>query len=173
MSYCESSKGHPWHQPHHDHVHGFPVTSDQVLFERLVMEINQPGLSWLTILQKQDAFKEVFLNYDLTKIAAFNDSDIDRLLSNSQIVRNRKKIEAVIYNAGKLLDFGTFKDWLDNYHPLPLNDWIKLFRQTSKFTGPSVTHEFLMSVGYLPGAHQTNCPIYERITELRPPCIRI
>ena len=72
MSYCDFAAGHPFHGPYHDHEYGFPVADDDRLFERLVLEINQAGLSWLTILKKRDAFREAFANFELERVARFD-----------------------------------------------------------------------------------------------------
>ena len=170
MHYCDSAHTHPLHQQHHDLEHGYPVDDERALFERLVMEINQPGLSWLTVLKKRQAFKHAFRDYDLEQIAGFGSKEIDQLLNNADIIRHRLKIAAVIANARTILEFPNgFKGWLDQYHPLDDPQWAKLFRNTFKFTGPSVTQEFLMSVGYLANAHRKDCPVWDKIVLNKPP----
>ena len=98
-AYCRAAPGHPLHGPYHDQEYGFPAEDEAVLFERLVLEINQAGLSWLTVLQKRPAFRAAFANYEVDRIAAFDDSDVARLLADPGIVRNRLKVAAVIDNA--------------------------------------------------------------------------
>jgi DNA-3-methyladenine glycosylase I len=170
--YCASAD-HPYHGPYHDLEYGFPVRGDQVLFERLVLEINQAGLSWLTILKKRDAFRAAYHEFDLERVAAYGDSDRARLLGDPGIIRNRLKVDAAIYNANRILELrashGSFADWLDTHHPLEKSDWVRLFRKTFRFTGGEITGEFLTSIGYLSGAHDARCPVYERVATLRPP----
>jgi DNA-3-methyladenine glycosylase I len=85
------------------------------------------------------------------------------------------KIAAVIDNARRIQELrashGSFAAWLDAHHPRPREEWVKLFRKTFRFTGGEIVNEFLMSLGYLPGAHEENCPIYAAIVELTPPWI--
>ena len=151
------------HRNYHDTQYGFPVHSDDELFGRLILEINQAGLSWTTILNKQANFKKAFDGYRIARIAAYDGKDVARLLGDAGIVRNRAKIAAVIYNAQQVetlqLEFGSFKGWLDQHGNLELEQWVRLFKQTFKFTGTEITREFLVSTGYLPGAHATDCPI--------------
>ena len=174
-SYCEYVKrlpGNDLNKIYHDTQYGFPIQSDNELFGRLILEINQAGLSWTTILKKQEAFRSAFSNYDIAEIAAYDQTDKERLLSNVGIIRNRRKIDAVIHNAKVIIrlqsEYGSFKAWLDHHHPLELEQWIKLFKQTFKFTGKEITNEFLMSTGYLKGAHIDECPIYKTILTFEP-----
>jgi DNA-3-methyladenine glycosylase I len=171
--YCEYAKGHPFHGPYHDGEYGFPATEDAVLFERLVLEINQAGLSWLTILQKRDGFRRAYSGFDVDRVAAFGDDDVSRLLGDAGIIRNRLKVHAAIDNARRLQEIsathGSFAGWLDAHHPLPKEEWVKLFRKTFRFTGGEIVGEFLMSLGYLPGAHAPECPVYAEIAALGPP----
>jgi DNA-3-methyladenine glycosylase I len=85
--------------PYHDEEWGRPLHGDQPLFEKLCLETFQSGLSWLTILRKREAFREAFSSFDIERVAGFDDRDVDRLLSDARIVRNRAKITAVISNA--------------------------------------------------------------------------
>jgi DNA-3-methyladenine glycosylase I len=172
-SYCAAAPGHPLHGPYHDREYGFPARDDRVLFERLVLEINQAGLSWLTILRKRQAFCDAFAGFDIDRVANFGHREVDRLLADPAIIRNRLKIEAAIDNARRLKSLrrshGSFAQWLDAHHPLAKEDWVKLFRKTFRFTGGEIVGEFLMSLGYLPGAHEENCPVYARILAQDPP----
>ncbi|MGB8714154.1 MAG: DNA-3-methyladenine glycosylase I, partial [Onishia taeanensis] len=95
--YCDLAPGHPFHGPYHDHDYGFPVEDDATLFERLVLEINQAGLSWLTVLKKREAFFEAFRGFNVDRVAAFDDDDKARLLSDARIIRNRLKVDAAIH----------------------------------------------------------------------------
>lgn len=176
MSYCDAAPGHPWHGPYHDSEYGFPSRDDAVLFERLILEINQAGLSWLTVLQKRSAFRAAYADFDLERVAAFGDSDRARLLADAGIIRNRLKVEAAIHNAAVLIGLrdrhGSIADWLDAHHPLDKAGWVKLFKQHFRFTGGEIVGEFLMSLGYLPGAHRLDCPVHARIAALQPPWMR-
>jgi DNA-3-methyladenine glycosylase I len=171
--YCRMAPDHPFHGPYHDGEYGFPSRDDKVLFERLVLEINQAGLSWLTVLKKRPAFAAAYAGYDLERVARFGDKDVARLLSDAGIIRNRLKIDACIDNARRILALneaaGSFAAWLDAHHPLPKDEWVRLFRQTFRFTGGEIVGEFLMSLGYLPGAHVEACPVHRRILRLAPP----
>ena len=173
MSYCLEAPGHPWHGPYHDTEYGFPVADDDRLFERLILEINQAGLSWLTILKKKAGFQAAYGGFDIDSVAAYGAADRARLLADAGIIRNRLKVDAAIENARRIqalrASHGTFKGWLDAHHPLPKEDWVKLFRKTFKFTGGEITGEFLMSTGYLPGAHDEGCPVFARVAALNPP----
>jgi DNA-3-methyladenine glycosylase I len=175
-AYCRSAPGHPIHAPYHDTEYGFPSRDESVLFERLVLEINQAGLSWLTILAKRAAFRAAFADFDVDRVARFAADDIARLLADPGIVRNRQKIAAAIENARRIqalrLAHGSFAAWLDAHHPRSLQAWTRLFRQTFRFTGAKIVEEFLLSLGYLPGAHERDCQVFSRILALSPPWTR-
>ncbi len=177
MTYCRIAPGHPIHGPYHDREYGFPVADDAALFERLVLEINQAGLSWLTILRKRPAFVAAYEGFDLDRVAGYGARDRARLLRDSGIVRNRLKIDAAVENARRLVairaEFGSFAAWLDHHHPRTRPAWVELFRRTFRFTGGEITGEFLLSTGYLPGAHVPSCPVFERIARRRPPWMRV
>ncbi|HZB90236.1 MAG TPA: DNA-3-methyladenine glycosylase I [Stellaceae bacterium] len=172
-SYCAAAPAHPFHGPYHEGEYGFPAREDRVLFERLVLEINQAGLSWLTILMKRAAFNEAFAGFDIDRVARFGARDHRRLMADARIIRNRLKIDAAIDNAKRLVEIrdshGSFAAWLDAHHPRPKAEWVKLFKNTFRFTGGEIVGEFLMSLGYLPGAHQEWCPVYQKISALDPP----
>ncbi len=176
MSYCLAAPGHPFHGPYHDNEYGFPVDDDVALFERLILEINQAGLSWLTVLKKRENFRAAFADFDIDSVAAFDEQDRARLLADAGIIRNRLKVNAAIENARRLValreEYGGFASWLDAHHPRPKDDWVKLFRATFLFTGGEIVNELLMSTGYLPGAHDENCPVFARIAALNPPWIQ-
>lgn len=169
--YCDIAPGHPIHGPYHDSEYGFPLSEDAALFERLCLEIFQAGLSWLIVLRKRPGIVAAFEGFDLAKVAAYGEADIARLLNDANIIRSRAKIEAIIENARRIRAFaaqhGSFAGWLAAHHPRSKDDWVKLFRKTFKFTGPEVVNEFLMSIGYLPGAHRPDCPAQLRIDALR------
>lgn len=170
--YCDAAPGHPFHGPYHDGEYGFPSRDEAVLFERLVLEINQAGLSWLTVLQKRENFRKAYAGFDVDRVAAFDEADRARLLADADIIRNRLKVNAAIENAKRVQGLrdahGSFAAWLDAHHPLRKDDWVKLFKKTFLFTGGEITGEFLMSLGYLPGAHRDGCPVLDRLTPLKP-----
>ena len=173
MSYCDLASGHPFHGPYHDQEYGFPVRDDDRLFERLVLEINQAGLSWLTILKKRRAFVDAFAGFDVAKVARFDARRRARLLEDAGIIRNRLKVDAAIENARRILALrkthGSFAQWLDAHHPREKADWVKLFKKTFVFTGGEITGSFLLSTGYLPGAHDETCPVYGRAVKAGAP----
>ena len=175
-SYCHAAIGHPLHGPYHDTEYGFPRTRDDELFERLILEINQAGLSWLTILKKRDGFRSAYDGFDIERVAEYGEADRSRLLDDPEIIRNRLKVDAAIHNAARIRElrdtFGSFAGWLDHHHPLQKADWVKLFRKNFQFTGGEITGEFLMSLGYLPGAHVPECPVWTRVLESNPPWCR-
>ncbi len=175
-SYCVVAPGHPYHGPYHDSEYGFPTRDEAALFERLVLEINQAGLSWLTILRKRDRFRAAFRGFDVDRVARFGARDRARLLGDSGIIRNRLKIDAAIENARRIRTsrwaHRSFAGWLDLHHPRAKDEWVKLFRKTFVFTGGEITGEFLTSIGYLPDAHVPSCPVYTRIATLSPPWMK-
>jgi DNA-3-methyladenine glycosylase I len=172
MSYCRAAKGHPWHGPYHDREYGFPIRSDAALLERLALEINQAGLSWLTMLMKRENFRRAFEGFDPEVVAAFGERKYRRLLADAGIIRNRLKIRAVIENANRILalreSHGSFAKWLDAHHPRSAKEWQKLFKKTFVFTGGEIVGSFLMSTGYLRGAHVPSCPVYAKAAKKRP-----
>lgn len=174
-TYCEYCITHPedtFNKNYHDTQYGFPLENDNELFERLILEINQAGLSWITILKKADHFRKAYDKFKIEKVAAYTEQDRARLLADAGIIRNRLKVNAAIVNAQKILElkkeFGFFKGWLDAHHPLTKEEWTKLFKKTFIFTGGEIVNEFLMSTGYLPGAHQPDCPIYKKAAKQKP-----
>jgi DNA-3-methyladenine glycosylase I len=175
-AYCDFAPTDPLHKPYHDEEYGFPVADDAALFERLVLEINQAGLSWATILRKREAFRKAYGGFDVAAVAAYGEADRARLLGDAGIVRNRLKVNAAIENARRVLklrdEFGSFAGWLNHYQPRPKEQWVALFKRTFLFTGGEIVGEFLMSTGYLPGAHRPNCPVYERVIASDPPWLR-
>jgi len=170
--YCDVAPGHPLHGPYHEREHGFPASEEAVLFERLLLEINQAGLSWLTVLQKREKLRNAYAGFDVDRVAAFGDADRARLLADAGIIRNRPKVDAAIENAKRIRELrvrhGSFAAWLDAQHPLSKADWVRLFKKTFRFTGGEITGEFLMSLGYLPGAHRAGCPVLDRVAARKP-----
>jgi DNA-3-methyladenine glycosylase I len=172
-TYCDIAPGHEWHGPYHDREYGFPLMRDAELFERLVLEINQAGLSWLTILKRREAFRRAYDGFDPEIVARYGARQTRRLLADAGIIRNRLKVEAAIANARTILSLGEshggFHGWLAAHHPRPKAEWVKLFKQTFRFTGGEIVGEFLLSTGWLPGAHRESCPVYPQVLQLNPP----
>ena len=171
MSYCRAltqMEGDrlALHKSYHDERYGFPIHDDNELFCRLIMEINQAGLSWETILKKEKSFRKAYSQFNIKKVAAYKEDDFERLMNDPGVIRNRLKINAAIENAKTILllqkEFGSFEEWLLSHHPKTKEEWVKLFKKTFKFTGGEIVNEFLMSIGLLPGAHEKSCPIFRK-----------
>ena len=160
------------HRIYHDTAYGFPIADDNELFGRLILEINQAGLSWNTILVKQDNFRSAYDQFDIATIAEYGDTDIARLLADAGIIRNKLKVNAAIHNAQVIRqlqeEHGSFKSLLELQHPLSKEDWTKLFKKTFKFTGGEIVNEFLMSIGFLAGSHEEGCPVYKKVLDAKP-----
>jgi DNA-3-methyladenine glycosylase I len=175
LTYCQYVKTHPedeHNRAYHDTEYGFPLVDDALLFERLILEINQAGLSWITILKKKENFRLAYHGFAIDKVACYDQAERERLLADAGIIRNRLKVNAAIENAKQVQllqgDHGSFKGWLDSHTHFSKDAWVKLFKQTFKFTGGEIVGEFLMSTGYLPGAHDPDCPVYKQIAALKP-----
>ena len=177
MSYCNAinlmaGDKQALHKAYHDKLYGFPIQDDNELFCRLVLEINQAGLSWETILKKEQTFRIAYDNFNIKKVAAYQDADRQRLLADPGIIRNRLKVNAAIENANAIIalqkEFGSFQKWLASHHPKTKEEWVKLFKKTFRFTGGEIVNEFLMSTGYLPGAHEETCIIYKKVIKAKP-----
>lgn len=176
-SYCEAINrmkpaDYATNKIYHDLHYGFPIDNDNELFCRLILEINQAGLSWTTILNKQDNFRKAYHGFNIKKVAAYKEKDMERLLNDAGIIRNRLKVNAAIENAKTIIalqkQFGSFKKWLDNQHPKNKTDWTTLFKKTFRFTGGEIVNEFLISTGYLPNAHHKGCAIFTTVVNARP-----
>lgn len=181
MTYCQHVAALPAdttdpNKHYHDQVYGYTVVDDNELFARLVLEINQAGLSWSTILKKWQGFYQAYADFDIATVAAFDDAEVARLLQDAGIIRNRLKVQAAIHNAQKIVqlqqEYGSFKQWLDAQHPLVLSEWVKVFKKQFKFVGGEIVNEFLMSTGYLPGAHDDDCPILQQALASQPPYVQ-
>ena len=178
MSYCaaietmQPGEKKLLHKYYHDKLYGFPIHDDNELFGRLILEINQAGLSWETILKKEQSFIKAYRNFNIKKVAAYTENDRERLLADAGIIRNKLKINAAIENAKAILalqkEYGSFEKWLKHHHPKTKEEWVKLFKKPFRFTGGEIVKEFLMSIGYLPGAHVETCPIYKKILQQKP-----
>ena len=175
--YCDIAPGHPVHGPYHDGEYGLPKTGEADLLELLSLEIFQAGLSWEIVLKKREATVAAFDGFDVDTVAAYGKRDINRLLKNAGIIRNRLKIESIIANANTIQamrdSHGGFAKWLAAHHPLSREDWTKLFKKTFRFTGGEIVNEFLMCIGYLPGAHREDCPMFKRMKKAGPPWMKV
>jgi DNA-3-methyladenine glycosylase I len=182
MSYCTAiqqmkDEKKAIHQPYHDHHYGFPIHDDNELFGRLIMEINQAGLSWETILKKEVSFRKAYHDFNIKKVAAYKEKEVERLMNDSGIIRNRLKINAAIENAKTITtlqkEYGSFEKWLGRHHPKTKEEWVKLFKTTFRFTGGEIVNEFLMSIGFLPGAHDEHCAISKKIAKAKPKWMKV
>ena len=175
QSYCEAVEKldlDPLHKKYHDEEYGFPIDNDNALFGRLILEINQAGLNWLTMLKKKENFHKAFDGFDVKKVSCYGTKQFQRLMNDAGIIRNRLKIEAAIENAKRISElqkeFGSFRAWLDRHYPKSKEEWVKLFKQNFKFTGGEIVNEFLMSTGYLGGAHIESCAVYKKVLKKKP-----
>ncbi|MFT6880544.1 MAG: DNA-3-methyladenine glycosylase I [Arcticibacterium sp.] len=174
MSYCDFCRELPEdnvHKYYHDFKYGFPLDSDNELFERLVLEINQAGLSWNTILVKKDNFFKAYSEFDIKTVANYDETERARLLNDAGIIRNKLKVNATIHNANVILELqeehGSFKAWIEHYSPLTKEEWVKIFKKKFKFVGAEIVNEFLQSTGYLPTPHDRECPVYKQIEAIK------
>lgn len=168
--YCRIAPGHPVHHSYHETEYGFPTRDETALFERLCLEIMQAGLSWEIVLKRRAGMREAFAGFAVDAVHAL---DAAALLSDPRIIRNRLKVAAIKHNAAIVqamrASHGGFAAWLDAHHPRDKPAWIKLFKSTFRFTGGEIVGEFLMSLGYLPGAHAPDCPVAARVAAANPP----
>jgi DNA-3-methyladenine glycosylase I len=171
--------------PYHDDVWGWPVIDDRHLFEKLCLESFQSGLSWRTILAKRDNFRAAFANFDAATVAAFDDTEIARLLQDAGIIRHRGKIEAVINNAARALEVtaehGSLAAYVWSFEPDPGELGLPQSMTTSasaialskdmkkrgwKFVGPTTVFAFMQSMGLL-NDHAEGCCIREAVDQAR------
>lgn len=178
-------KGSPLDKEYHDKEWGVPVHEDSILFEFLVLEGMQAGLSWSTILQRRETMREAFDNYDLQKIVHYDQKKIDELLQNPGIIRNKLKVNAVIINAKLFLDiqkeFGSFDNYLWSYvdhKPIvnhweamkdvpastPLSDTISkdLKKRGFKFVGTTIMYAYMQAVGIV-NDHEISCFCHPKV----------
>ncbi len=170
---CGWCKSDPMYQKYHDEEWGREVTDDQKMFEFVVLESAQAGLSWITILKRREAYKAAFADYDAEKVAKFTEKDVERLLQDSGIIRNRNKIQSTISNACHYLEvqkeFGSFCNYLKTFLPdgkpvvnhwktldeipasTPLSDTISkdMKKRGFKFFGTTICYAHLQAVGYV------------------------
>ncbi|NNF47611.1 MAG: DNA-3-methyladenine glycosylase I [Desulfofustis sp.] len=185
MKRCEWCGDNPLYLAYHDEEWGLPVRDDRMLFEFLVLEGAQAGLSWLTILKKRQNYRQAFDNFDIERVARYTEGDVARLRADAGIVRNRLKIESAINNAREVLDLqqqcGSFSaylwEWVD-HTPLqngwrqlaavpastPLSDALSkdLKKRGFTFFGSTICYAFMQAVGMV-NDHVTDCFRYEEI----------
>jgi len=175
---CAWGDSAPEYRAYHDREWGFPVADDTRLFEKLSLEAFQSGLSWLTILRKREAFRGAFAEFEIDRVARFDDSDVDRLLADASIVRNRSKIEAVVNNARRALELvdseGSLAAYVWRFEPsgtrnrrtLPSHApeaqamARDLKRRGWRFVGPTTAYAFMQAMG-LVNDHLTGCDVRE------------
>ena len=177
LARCRWGDSTPEYRVYHDTEWGFPVADDRRLFEKLSLEGFQAGLSWLTILRKREAFREVFASFDHAQVAGFTEAQVTALMDDARIVRNRAKIEAVINNAQRMTELvaqeGSLARFIWSFEPRPLpapgqgdvpaetaeskalsRD---LKRRGWRFTGPTTVYAFMQAMGlvndHLDGCH--------------------
>lgn len=173
---CPWALSHPLNLHYHDTEWGVPVRGERALFERIMLEAFQSGLSWLTILRKREAFREAFAGFDPEIVAAFTDVDVARLMGDARIVRNRAKILAAITNARAVLDLradGGLDDLLWSFAPetspapavpaeVPTTspESVALAKALKKrgfvFVGPTTAHALMEAVGMV-DTHLVGC----------------
>lgn len=163
----------PLYVDYHDNEWGKEVTDDKTMFEFLVLEGAQAGLSWITILRRREGYRNAFADFDAKKVACFTENDVERLMLDSGIIRNRRKIEATISNAQFFLDvqkkFGSFCDYMRSFLPdgkpvinhwktlaevpasTPLSDAISkdMRKRGFKFFGTTICYAHLQAIGYV------------------------
>jgi len=144
---------------YHDKEWGKTIKDDNKLFERMTMEVFQAGLSWRIVLVKRDAFRKAFSDFDIRKVARYGEKQIERLMNDSDIIRNQRKILATIYNAKALLliqkEYGSFFKYIKQLDVE--NDTVKEMKKHFKFMGKETVSCFLMGCGRVEAAHDKNC----------------
>ena len=165
--YCNDLDENNIHRIYHDEVYGQKCRDDQELFGRLILEINQAGLSWSTILKKSESIRSAYANFNIEQIAAFDETKINTLMNDTGIIRQRGKIEAIIHNAQRIVkiqqQYRSFFHWIEEKGEITLEEWIKVFKKSFKFVGKEIVKEFLMGAGFIEGAHESTCPMYKKL----------
>ncbi len=177
---CQWCGNDPLYIEYHDKEWGREVKDDKKMFEFLVLESAQAGLSWITILRRREAYRKAFADFDVEKVAAFTAKDVERLMENVEIIRNRRKIESTISNAQHFLkiqqEFGSFCNYLKSFFPegkTIINHWEKLSdipastelsdriskdmkKRGFRFFGTTICYAHLQAVGYV-NDHLMDC----------------
>jgi DNA-3-methyladenine glycosylase I len=182
---CRWCAAVPEFLPYHDEEWGFPVASDQRLFEKLCLESFQSGLSWRTILAKREGFRKAFHGFDFRRMAKYTERDVQRLLADANIVRHRGKIEAVINNARRTCELveqeGSLAAFVWRFEPSPeelatpqsastSDASIALSKELKKrgwtFVGPTTVYAFMQAMGLI-NDHALGCIVRERAAQAR------
>lgn len=186
---CTWCLGNPLYEEYHDKEWGVPVHDDRLLFEFLILESAQAGLSWLTILKKRDAYRKAFDNFDPTKVAVYSEEKVQELLANEGIVRNKLKVRAAIQNARVFLELQKEKGSFDAYlwefvgfkpvqgkiedeKQVPaktdISDRISkdLKKRGMNFVGSTIMYAFMQAVGIV-NDHTKQCFRYEEVREIK------
>lgn len=187
---CCWSEDSKLYRDYHDLEWGRPVHDDDLLFEMLILETMQAGLSWITILKKRESYREAFDNFNPNKIISYDDTKVEELMNNVGIIRNRAKINSVIHNAKMFLaikdQYGSFDKMIWSYvdyvpiighrenmenlpSTTPLSDQISkdLKKMGFKFVGSTTIYAFMQAIGMV-NDHFTNCFVYEEILKDHP-----
>ncbi|HET8570266.1 MAG TPA: DNA-3-methyladenine glycosylase I [Candidatus Limnocylindria bacterium] len=187
---CPWAVGDPEYLAYHDREWGVPLHDDRALFELLILEGAQAGLSWITVLRRRDGYREAFDNFDPARVASLTDADVERLLSDPRIVRNRAKVRSAIANARAFMELEantgrSFAEWLWSFvdgRPMQ-NAWRSLdevpaetdaSRALSRelrgrgfsFVGPTIVYAYMQSAG-LVNDHLVGCFRYAEVAALR------
>ncbi len=188
---CEWCRGDELYEAYHDMEWGVPLFEDQKLFEFLILETFQAGLSWITILRKRENFREAFDDFDYHKVADYSEEKVEQLMENSGIVRNEKKIKASISNAAAFIEIqrehGSFSAYIwsfTNHRPL-LNHWERykdapaktavsialskdLKKRGFKFVGPTVVYAHMQATGMV-NDHEVSCFRHAEVQKIELP----
>ncbi len=192
---CEwAANAGPLDIEYHDLEWGVPCYDDRVLFEFLILEGAQAGLSWSTILKKRDGYREAFSQFDAQKISRYTDKKIERLLQNPDIVRNRLKVEATRINAKQFLkiqkEFGSFNDYIWRFvNGRPIQNRWKTLKEVPvstpesdamskdlkkrgfKFVGTTICYAYMQAVGMV-NDHTIDCFRYQTVKKMAKPATR-
>lgn len=182
---CDWCAAAPEFLAYHDKEWGFPIDDDQRLFETICLESFQSGLSWRTILAKRENFRNAFDHFDFHKVALYTSADIEKLLKNSGVVRHRGKIEAVINNAGKILElieeYGSFAAYVWRHEPIEISNITAQTESQSaasqamakdlrkrgwKFVGPTTVYAFMQAMGLF-NDHAEQCATRKSVENAR------
>lgn len=159
---CDWCQDDPLLIAYHDGEWGFRAEEDDRLLEALSLSIFQAGLSWKIILHRREGFRRAFDGYSVAKVAAYGEPDLQRLVEDEAIIRNRRKIEATVHNACGIAalqaEHGSFRSWLDGL-PNELSEYQRAFRSRFAFCGPEITRMFVMMDGLIPAEHDPHCRV--------------
>lgn len=182
---CGWCLGDPLYEAYHDEEWGVPVKDDDTLFEFLILETFQAGLSWITVLRKRENFRKAFDNFDYKKVAKYDQSKINKLLQDEGIIRNKLKVKATVTNAQAFMEvqeeFGSFSNYiwgfvnhtpiknkLKNYKNAPANTTLSdtiskdLKKRGFKFVGTTVIYAHMQATGMV-NDHEVNCFRYDEV----------